>query len=400
MEKTKPPRKNRGIKALVVVLIYLLGVGTGISISDILRQNLNANRPIASGLPDDLDYREVEQVYDSLRRNFDGELQVEELITGLKDGLTAAAGDPYTEYLDNEETENFDGELSGTFTGIGAELSREEEFIVIVAPLEGYPAEKAGLRPKDIIAEIDGESAYNISVNEAVSKIRGEAGTTVKLTIIRNNTEKLTVEIKREKINVPSVKYEILDGNIGYLKITRYGTDTAQLSREAASEFQTKQVKGVILDLRSNPGGLLEAAVDVSSLWLKSGDIVLEEKRGDEVVRTLRARGNALLGQTPTVILINEGSASASEITAGALKDHGKATLIGAKTYGKGSVQQLIDFNDGTKLKVTIARWFTPAGKNIDKEGIEPDKVVERTEKDFAAKKDPQRDAAIAELTR
>jgi carboxyl-terminal processing protease len=179
------------------------------------------------------------------------------------------------------------------------------------------------------------------------------------------------------------------------LKVSRFGDDTTKLSREAARKFKDAKVRGVILDVRSDPGGLLEASVDLASLWLDKGDKVLDEKRGEVVVKSYSAKGNPLLNGIPTVVLINEGSASASEITAGALKDNEAATLIGVKTFGKGSVQSLVRLGDGGVLKVTIAKWFTPDGRNINKEGIEPDQEVKRTTEDFDANRDPQKDAAI-----
>jgi carboxyl-terminal processing protease len=263
-----------------------------------------------------------------------------------------------------------------------------------VSPIEGFPAAKAGLRPRDVVAEINGKSAFDLSVTEAVNKIRGQVGTNVKLKIIRDN-EELNFDIKREQITIPSVESEILEGNVGYLKISRFSEDTDDLARQAADEFKRASVKGVILDVRNNPGGLLDASVELAGLWLPKGDTVLEEKRGGVTMQTLQSNGPATLKGIPTVVLINEGSASASEIVAGALKDNGAATLLGAKTFGKGSVQQLEELPDGGILKVTIARWYTPGGKNIDKEGIKPDKAVEQTAEDFKNNKDPQKDAAI-----
>lgn len=378
----------------VALLIFSLGVGVGsgriaVGPNAAFRTNQNAN------LPEDLDYKTVEQVYDSIKANYDGELKTEELLDGLKEGLAKSTGDPYTEYLNVEAAKEFDEQLNGTFSGIGAELSKDKDVIIIVAPIAGFPAEKAGLRPQDVIAEINGESAYDLSVSEAVGKIRGEVGTKVKLKIVRGGAEQLDFEITREQITIPSVTSEILEGNIGYLKVSRFAEDTTRLSHEAATAFKNANVKGVILDVRGDPGGLLDAAVDLSSLWLEKGDIVLKEKRGGVVVKTFTSKGGAVLGGIPTVVLINEGSASASEITAGALKDNDAATLIGAKSFGKGSVQSLVRLGDGAVLKVTIARWFTPDDKNIDKEGIEPDQIVERTDEDFKTNKDPQKEAAI-----
>lgn len=385
------------IGVLSLTFVFLLGyitAGGTLSLARLTDDKLS----IENKLPEDLDYSSVEQVYDSLRLNYEGELDEASLIDGLKAGLAQASGDPYTEYLNAEAAQDFDDELSGNFSGIGAELSRDQDVIVIVAPIAGYPAEKAGLRPKDVISKIDGEAAYNISVTEAVKKIRGPSGSKVTLTVIRDGSQELSFDITRAQITIPSVTSEILADNIGYLKISRFGPDTTRLAREAAATFQQRKVSGVVLDLRSNPGGLLDAAVELSSLWLDKGQVVLEEKRASKTVKTYRATGDPLLGNVPTMVLINEGSASASEITGGALRDHGKAKLIGAKTFGKGSVQQLVEFRNGSVLKVTIARWFTPGGENIDQEGIEPDTAVERSDEDFEQDRDPQKEAAIEQL--
>jgi carboxyl-terminal processing protease len=353
-----------------------------------------------SELPADLNYSSVEEVYDALKKNYDGELDEQALLDGIKQGLANASGDNYTEYLNAGDARDFNEELNGTFSGIGAELGKEEQALVIIAPIAGFPAEKAGLRAQDIITEIDGESAIDLSVTEAVKKIRGPAGSKVALTIIRDGQERLEVEITRATINIPSVESEILEGEIGYLKVSRFSDDTAQLARDAAQDFKKHTVKGVILDVRNDPGGLLDASVDLASLWLDNGQVVLQEKRNGVVVRTYDARGQSVLAGVPTVVLINEGSASASEIVAGALKDHGAATLIGTTTFGKGSVQQLVKLPGDGVLKVTIARWFTPNGQNIDKEGIEPDQKVERTSEDYTANRDPQKSAALEFLNK
>ncbi|MBW3568842.1 S41 family peptidase [Candidatus Parcubacteria bacterium] len=387
--------KNFFKGAILIALVFSLGVILGQQ--RVISFNLPTERNEASQnnrLPNKLNYQGVEEVYDELKASFDGNLDPDELINGLKEGLVKASGDPYTEYLNAEESKDFEEGLSGSFEGIGAELGKEEQAIVIVAPIEGFPAAKTGIKAKDIVAEIDGESAYDLSITEAVKKIRGPKGTKVKLGIIRNG-EKLDIEVSRAQISIPSVEIETLESNIGVIKITRFGEDTVQLVKEAARDFKAKQVNKVILDLRGNPGGLLEASVGVSEIWLPKGATILQEKRDEVVIKTYTSQNTPMLGGIKTAVLINEGSASASEIVGGALKDNNAATLFGEQSYGKGSVQEVKPLDFGGLLKVTIARWFTPNGRNIDKEGIEPDKKVELTDKDAEAKKDPQRDAAI-----
>jgi carboxyl-terminal processing protease len=394
-------RLHRWIKwpavVLVAFLIFAFGVGVGDGHINIGLDRLGRFKPVSHNLPTNLDYSSIEQVYDSLKTNFDGQLGVDKLLDGLKQGIATASGDPYTEYFNPKAAQDFNDELSGTFTGIGAELGKDaSNNIVVIAPLAGFPAEKAGLRPKDIIVQIDGKSTAEMTISQAVDKIRGPKDTKVTLKVVRNSSQQLNITITRAVITVPSVTHKILKNNIGYLKISRFGEDTTQLARQAAQEFKQKDVKGIVLDLRSDPGGLLEAAVNVSSLWLPTGKTVLTERRDNVIVRSYEATGSAVLRGIPTIVLIDAGSASASEITAGALHDNDAATLIGVKSFGKGSVQQIVNFGDGSELKVTVARWYTPNGRNIDKQGIEPDKKVTRSDADFKANKDPQLDAALA----
>ncbi len=376
----------------IVTAIYTVGwaVGSGrIDITTAQKQN--------ASLPNDLDYSSVEKLYDSLKQSYDGNLDSAKLLDGMKTGLVNASGDPYTVYLNSKDAQKFTEQLNGTFFGIGAELGQDGSGnLIVVAPIAGFPAEKAGLRSQDIVASIDGKSTTGLSIPEAVSKIRGPQNTKVKLRIVRPSTkEDKTFEIIRQEIKIPSVKSQILDGNIGYMQITQFSDDTGKLAEAAAKDFKQKGVKAVILDMRGNPGGLLDQAIEVGSLWLPSGKVILQQKRGDIITGTGLANGNNILEGIPTAVLINEGSASASEIVAGALKDQKAATLFGVKSFGKGSVQEIEKLPGGAELKVTIARWYRPNGKNIDKKGIEPDTKVTMSDDDYKNKLDPQKDAAI-----
>ena len=380
----------------VFIAIAIFGIGWLAGSGRLGYRSFQANQQNSS-LPDKLDLSSVDTIYQSLKNNFDGELDEQKLLDGIKSGLAKATGDPYTEYFNVEGAKEFADGLEGKFEGIGAELGKDaDNNIIIISPIAGFPAEKAGVRPKDIIAQIDGESAYDLTINQAVAKIRGEKGTDVTLTIVRDG-EQLEITITRAEINIPSVKTEIKDG-VGIITVSRFGADTVGLVRQAAQEFTEAGVSAVVLDLRGNPGGYLEGAVDIASLWLDSNTTVLTERRENVVIDTFKSRGNAPFKGMSTVVLINEGSASASEIVAGALKDNNAATLIGQKSFGKGSVQQPVNLRDGGLLKVTIARWFTPSGSNIDKEGIEPDQKVEISSEDFTANRDPQLDAALTLL--
>ncbi|MEO5627900.1 MAG: S41 family peptidase [Candidatus Saccharimonadales bacterium] len=396
-EKKRSKRSKIALKRIALVVfaaaIFILGLNIGSG-----RITFSNQTGVQKNLPNKLDYTSVNELYRALKANFDGELDTTKLTDGMKQGLVKAAGDPYTEYLSAAEYKDFNDQLSGSFTGIGAELSQGSDgSIVIVSPIAGFPAEKAGLKPKDVIVEIDGTSTAGMTVSEAVQKIRGPKDSSVKLKIIRGSTP-VEVTIVRQDISIPSVNSKVENG-IGYLTISRFGEDTASLAKAAAEDFKQQNVKGVVVDVRSNPGGLLDAAVSVSSLWLPKGTTVLTERRDGLVTNTFKAEGGDVLKGIPTVVLIDGGSASASEILAGALKDNGAASLVGEKSYGKGSVQQLIKLDGGGVLKVTIARWFTPGGKNIDKAGIEPDKKVTITPDDAKNGNDPQKSAATQQLS-
>jgi carboxyl-terminal processing protease len=396
LKKNKKFMSGFRVSVTILVLAGVLFLGIGIGNGTITAGD-GAYRRSVQKEGSKLSYDGIDQLYDELHNRFDGQLDTHKLEDGLKEGLVKAAGDPYTEYLSAEENKEFTEQLSGTFEGIGAELGKDGESIVIISPIDGFPAEKAGIRAKDIISKINGETAFDISTTEAVKKIRGPKGTNVKLDIIRDG-KPLSFEITRDQISTPSVKWEVTSDNIGVMTISRFGEDTSGLAQQAAAEFKSKNVKGVILDVRGNPGGLLDASVHLSSLWLPYGKTILQEKRDNKVVKTYPAREEPVLLGIPTVVLMDEGSASASEITAGALKDNGVASIIGNKSYGKGSVQEIRELGGGSVLKVTIARWYTPNGRNIDKEGIEPDQKVDISEQDITAKKDPQKEAAISKL--
>lgn len=387
------------IYAVLAGVIFLSGWGVG-SGRIVLSRDQLFRKPIQRGASKTLDYTSVNEVYNTLTRDFDGQLDNQKILDGLKSGLASATGDPYTEYLNKNAAKDFNDQLNGTFTGIGAELSKDAQGnLIVISPIAGFPAEKAGLKPKDVIVEIDGTTTSGLSISDGVAKIRGPKGTKVSLKIVRGGSQALDIDIVRDQITVASVTTKTLDGNIGYIQITRFAEDTAGLAQKAASDFKLAGVKGIVLDLRSDPGGLLDASVSVSSLWLPSGKTVLSERRDNVVIRSYTANGSSPLAGIPTVVLINEGSASASEITAGALKDNGAATLLGVKSFGKGSVQQLENLVDGGVLKVTIAHWYTPNGININKQGISPDKEVKLSDDDAKNQRDPQLDAAKAVLS-
>ena len=339
-----------------------------------------------------IDLSSVQKTYQELVANYDGKLDTQKLIYGANRGLVEAAGDPHTAYMDPDETKEFDKSLSGQIGGgIGAEIGLRNNKPTIIKPLENSPAQKAGIKAGEVIVKVNDEASSDWSVEKVVSKIRGEVGTSVKLTLLSDGKTR-EVSVVRQNIVSPAVESEI-DGEIGILKVNRFGDDTVSLSRKYASEFVEKGVKKVILDLRNNPGGTVGAAQGLLGIWLDN-QIAMTERRGSEIVKTLCTTGTPILGNMKTVVLINGNSASASEITAGALREYGKATLVGQKSYGKGSVQIVLGLPGGSQMKVTEARWYTPKGKNIDKTGIEPDVKVDLSSDDVNNNVDPQMDKA------
>lgn len=352
-------KSRRGVSyftcTMVVVAALLVGyvVGTRIDQLFISENSLSSLR----------------QTYKELKLNFDGELNDKKLIEGANRGLVEAAGDPYTVFLDKNEAKEFEKDLEGTFSGIGAELGKKDDKLVVISALDSSPAKKAGLQPNDIVARVNGADSSDWSIDKAVSKIRGKEGTKVKLTLVRGE-EVIDLTITRDTITDPSVKTEEKDG-VGIIRISSFGEKTSELTRQAAEKFKNK--KGIIVDLRGNGGGYLQSAQEIASLWIDEGEAIVTERVGGEVRQTHNANGDNILGNVPTVVLIDQGSASASEIVAGALKDAKKATLVGQRSFGKGSVQNMIDLANGAKLKVTIAKWYTPSGRNIGKSGIMPD---------------------------
>lgn len=345
---------------------------------------------------DTLDTSSLQTTYQKLQENYDGKLDIPKLIEGANKGLVAAVGDDYTTFMSAEDARQFDRDLSGNIGGgIGAEIGVRSGQPTILRTLADAPAQKAGVKAGDIILMVNSAEVEGWTANKTAEAIRGEIGTTVKLVVARDG-QRQDFSITREDITSPSVEGEV-KGDIGVLTMRRFDSETATLARRAAEDFKRRNVKGVIVDLRGNGGGYLTEAQDVASLWLDD-KMIVSERRGDKVQEELKSRNNPILKGVPTVVLVDESSASASEIVAGALQDYSAATLVGQKTFGKGTVQKLVSLDGGAQLKVTIARWYTPKGRNITKEGIAPDKVVELTPEDSNAGKDPQMDAAVAAI--
>ncbi len=317
-----------------------------------------------------------------------------QMFYGALTGLVASLGDPYSVFLNPEVNNEFTEELNGRFEGIGAEIGIRQKQLTIIAPLAGSPAEGAGLKPSDKILAIDGFDTQGISLDRAVNLIRGEKDTEVKLTIGRDDESPQEVSITRDTINIVSVTYSQPEAGVAYIKVSYFNRDTAQDFRKAVKAALAESPNTIILDVRNNPGGFLDVAVKIASFWVENQPVVLE-KFSDGSVIDYPSSGQASFKGLVTYVLVNEGSASASEIVAGALQDYGLATVVGEQTFGKGSVQDLIGFDDGSSVKLTVAKWLTPNGNTIDEIGITPDIKVEMTSDDYDAGRDPQLDKVL-----
>jgi len=324
----------------------------------------------------------------------------DEKLWGAIQGLTSAYGDPYTVFMPPEEAKIFNGDISGSFEGVGMELGIKDGVITVVSPLKGTPAYNAGVKSGDKLITINGTSTEGLSVDGAVKLIRGTAGTKVKIKFYREKTdETFEKEITRAKIDIPTIETEV-KGEAFVIKLYNFYAPSPNLFKDALRAFIDSGKSKLILDLRGNPGGYLDASVDMASWFLPLGKTIVREDFGGNTEETVyRSKGYDIFNENlKMVILVNEGSASASEILAGALREQRNAKLIGTKTFGKGSVQEVITLDGGSSLKVTIARWLTPLGNSISENGLDPDYIVEMTDKDIIAGKDPQLDKAIEVL--
>lgn len=330
---------------------------------------------------------------------YTSEITDQERIWGAIQGLAAASGDDYTTFFDPKDNKEFREEIKGSFSGIGAEVAIKDKILTVIAPLKDTPAWNAGIKKGDKILKIDNISTTDISADKSVSLMRGEKGTTVTLTILRDGEHQTRdIKIIRDTINIPTVETEKKEEDgIFVIKFYSFSENSDRLFANALQEFAKTGYHKMILDLRGNPGGYLNSAVNIGSWFIDEGKVIVSEDFGEnKKPQVYRSHGPRVFNdKLQFIVLVDGGSASASEILAGALKEHGIATLVGEKTFGKGSVQELIDITDDTSLKVTIAKWLTPNGTSISKAGLEPDVKVPYTLKDYEANKDPQMDKAV-----
>ena len=348
--------------------------------------------------PEQVDFSLFWQAWDTLQKRFvnQEEFDTQQMIYGAISGMVKSLEDPYTVFLDPDDTKRFIEDIKGSFEGVGMEIGIRKSQLTVIAPLEGTPAQKAGLRPGDKILKVDETSTIDISIDEAVDLIRGPKGTEVVLLIYREEWENTQeIPIIRQVIKIPSLKLEMLDENIAHLKLYQFSEKARADFRKTANEILQGPAEKIILDLRNNPGGYLEVSQDIAGWFLKQGQIVVIEDFGKAGQKEYLSKGPSRFLDYPLVILINQGSASASEILAGAIRDNRDIKLIGEKSFGKGSVQELERLKQGSSLKITIAKWLTPKGELIADVGLEPDVIIEMTDEDYEQERDPQLEKAI-----
>lgn len=358
--------------------------------------------PLGATASENADFTAFWKVWNALEEKFvpattTSATTLEEKIYGATSGLAESYGDPYTIFLPPRESEIFETSIKGEFSGVGMEVGMHNSAITVISPLKGTPADRAGMQPGDIILKIDDVLTQGMNVDEAVELIRGERGTPVVLTVLREGgSEPIEVEIVRDTINIPTISHGMQDNGAYLIQLYNFSAPSSLEFRNALRAFRQSDTNKLVLDLRGNPGGFLDAAVDMASYFLPAGKIVVTENYGGgREDRIHRSKGYNIFGDDiEMAIVVNRGSASASEILAGALSEHGIATLVGETTFGKGSVQELVQITNDTSLKVTVARWLTPNGTSISEGGLTPDIQVERTIEDFEAGQDPQLERA------
>lgn len=382
---------KNNLALIFVVIIMLASFGLGILLGE--------SRVVCQVCPpENLDFSLFWEAWQVLEEEFVDEekFDFQEMVYGAISGMIKTLDDPYTIFLDPDKSKTFTEDISGEFEGVGMEIGIRERELQVIAPLEGTPAQRAGLRAGDRIRAIDGESALDITIEEAVFKIRGPRGTEVTLTIYREEWREVRdIKVTRAVIEIPSLKWELKEGDIAYIRIYHFTQIASSKFDDVALEVLNSPAKRIILDLRNNPGGYLEVAQDIASWFLEKGQVIAIEDRGDGEEKEYKSRRAGPFSGYPVVCLINKGSASGSEILVGALRDNRGIIIIGERSFGKGSIQELIMLSDGSNLKITIAKWLTPNGESITEVGIEPDIEVEMTEEDYQEGRDPQLDRAI-----
>jgi len=393
---------KRFSKVIIIAVLLIASAFFGFYAGQQEGEKKAINQFFSKGAGEDvsnLDFTLFWETWQTLKEKFIDKTKFDnqKMLYGAISGVVSSLEDPYTVFMNPEESKKFLEDVSGKFEGVGMEIGQKKGQLQIISPLEGTPAQKAGLRAGDKIVKIDDVFANELTVDEAVSKIRGDKGTEVTLTIFRedwNDTKEF--KIVRDVIIVPSLKWEIKDNDIAYIRLYQFSEKAGYDFKKASLEILGSPAKKIILDLRNNPGGYLEISKDIASFFLEKGSLVaIEDFGGKSESKKYIADGNDIFSGFPIVVLINQGSASASEILAGALRDDREIKLIGETSFGKGSVQEIKNLNDGSSLKVTVAKWLTPKGQSISDHGLVPDVEVEITDEDYQNDKDPQLDKAL-----
>ena len=389
----KQKQVNLGTTIFSSLITLAIGIFLGSNWNNLYLQFSPYINP-AQKVTSSIKWDDLNEVYSQISSNFDGSIDKTKLIEGAKKGLTAALDDPYTVYYDSKEAAEFKSDLKGEIkeAGVGIEMMKQGDYVVVTRTLPNNPARKAGVHAGDIIFAINGEEVWDKDTEIIASKLRGPSGEKVKLTVARDK-QKLDFELTREKINNVSADITYQD-KTAIISVYRFSEDTGTLVQSFTKDFKNKGINKVILDLRNNGGGYVTAARDLLSLWLDGDKILTQKSATIGQTITYAKRGEATLKDMKTIVLVNNATASASEIVAGALKDYKKATILGTKTYGKGVVQTMLELSGGSLLKITTAHWYTPEGQTINKTGISPDVEVERSYSDINSGKDPQLDKA------
>ncbi|MFH0853327.1 MAG: S41 family peptidase [bacterium] len=405
LNKKTPVRQPVVRRSIGILLVFIAGFWLGSFFNQATGQRSNSLVETISRLAGQSSELDVfEKVWNSIKQDYAYQpVENAQLIEGAIAGMVNNLDDPYSIYLNKQSTQEFLNEIQGNFEGIGAEVGIKNGQLVIIAPLSDSPAEQAGLKAGDAILEIDGQIAQYLTLDQAVDLLRGAKETKVEILAKQGEQESRLVTVTRQEIKVDSTKMERRDlpepdqGEYIYIKISNFSEKTADEIQAFINEIVLETPRGVVLDLRNNPGGYLQSAIDVSSLFLEDNEIILYEERGDERV-AYRADGRHELSQYAMAILVNNGTASAAEIVAGALHDNHQAIIVGQTTFGKGTVQDFIELNNGASFKLTVAKWLTPDEISISEQGISPDIEVVNTADDYNNDRDPQLDEAIKRL--
>ncbi len=375
---------------LIVCFVAVFGLGIWVGVAKIAYHVPQ---------PGTIDFSLFWDAYNKLEQNFidPSKIADQKIIYGAIEGMTNSLGDPYTDFFDPDQAQRFQQDLSGSFDGIGVEVGMKKDLLTVIAPLKGTPGEQAGLKSGDIIVKIDGQDTGNMTIGDAVGLIRGQKETSVTLTILRDDwTQTKDIEIVRDTIKVPSMDWSLKNGDVAYIQIYQFDETLPSDFSAAALKILQSPAKKIILDLRDDPGGYLSAAQEIAGWFLQKGQTVTIEDFGKGKEQQIyKTEGSANLANYPIVVLINQGSASASEILAGALRDDRGVQLIGTKSFGKGCVQEVINLRGGSFLKITIANWLTPKGGSISEVGLTPDVKIDITDQDIQSQKDPQLDKAL-----